>query len=190
MFFPEIPPELAASFAAVKPEDNSAVIYDGAGSEPMLDASTTWSELAAAIGEVASTLHRANGQLRGAWEGESANWIAETAAQHRAWLWTAYQRAKLTAKAAQGVADAYTRVYKSVVPPDDIAANRQQLEDAKKKNGFGVDATEIAALEEEYQGFWVRDAEAMNTYAGEVLAQLSKVVPFGEAPQIVAPSSD
>ena len=114
--------------------------------------------------------------------------MAETTIQHRAWLWTSYQRAKLTAKAAWGIANAFTRVHENVVPPDDIAANRKKLEDAK--NEVGGNATTIAALEEEYQEFWARNAKAMDTYAREVLAQLSRVIPFGEAPQIVAPASD
>ncbi|ALL56222.1 PPE family protein [Mycobacterium haemophilum DSM 44634] len=188
MFPPEIETELSSSFATIKPEEISDAIYNGQGAEPMLEAGNQWNDLAEDIAQVAQALQQVNGQLRSAWQGESANWMAETAVQHRTWLWTAYQRAKLTAKAARGIADAFDRVHKNVVPPEDIATNRTKLADAK--NEIVINAPKIAALEEEYQGFWAQNTKAMDVYAGEVRAQLSRVIPFGEAPQIVAPSSD
>ncbi|MCV7340954.1 PPE family protein [Mycobacterium haemophilum] len=188
MFLPTIATELSASFATIKPEEISDAIYNGQGSEPMLEAGTKWCDLAEELGQAATTIQWVNGQLQGAWQGESANWMAETAVQHRTWLWVAYQRAKLTAKAARGIADAFDRVHKNVVPPEDIAANRAKLRDAK--NEIVINAPKIAALEEEYQAFWAQNTKAMDAYAREVRAQLSRVIPFGEAPQIVAPSSD
>ena len=74
-------------FAQVPPEVNSALIYAGPGSEPMMAAAAAWDALAAELLMTASSYLSVVSQLTdGPWLGPAAASMAAAAAAQIAWL--------------------------------------------------------------------------------------------------------
>ncbi len=58
------------SFLVLPPEINSALMFSGAGSGPLLEASTAWDGLASELGNAASSFSSVTSGLDGqAWQG-------------------------------------------------------------------------------------------------------------------------
>jgi PPE-repeat protein len=171
------------AFAALPPEVNSAFLYTGAGSGPLLAASTAWSNLAAELSTTATAWDSIIGTLTGEqWTGAGSAAAAAAAQPYVGWLTQTSAAAEQAAAQAQASAAAYEAAFAGVVPPAVIAANRSLLATLVATNFLGINMPAIAATEAQYAEMWVQDAVTLTTYeaastAAAVLQPLTPATP-------------
>lgn len=152
-------------FAALPPEVNSARMYMGPGSGPMLSAATAWSALSTSLADSATETHTLVAGLEGVWHGPSSEEMAAKVSQHVAWLSETSAHAARTAAQAHAAAAAYEAAFAATVPPPQIAANRALLAALVASNILGQNIAAITATETQYMEIWAQDVEAMSMYA-------------------------
>ncbi|GFG76511.1 PPE family protein [Mycobacterium botniense] len=157
-------------YATLPPEINSARIYTGAGSGPLLAAAAAWDGLAAELRSTAASYSSVVSGLTAAWRGPSSVSMAAAATPYVAWLITTAAQAEQTASQARAAAAAYQTAFAATVPPPVIAANRAELASLIATNIFGQNTAAIAANEARYAGMWAQDSAAMYTYAAQSAA--------------------
>jgi PPE-repeat protein len=158
-------------FAVLPPEVNSARMYVGPGSGPMLAAASAWESLAAELHATASSYQSAiTGLTAGPWLGPSSMTMAAAAAPYLTWLRTTAAQAEQTANQAAVAAAAYEGAFAETVPPPVIAANRSLLAALVASNVFGQSTAAIATTETQYAEMWAQDTGAMQSYALESAA--------------------
>jgi PPE-repeat protein len=170
-------------FGALPPEVNSARIYAGPGSGPMLAAASAWDVLAAELGSAASTYSSVVTSLaEGSWLGPASTSMAAAATPYVDWMSTTGTQAEETGYQARAAAAAYEAAFAMTVPPAEVAANRAQLAALVATNVVGQNTPAIAATEALYGEMWAQDAAAMYGYAGSSAAA-STVTPFSTPPE-------
>ena len=153
------------SFSLIPPEINSALMYSGAGSGPLLEAATAWDGLAADLEATATQYQTAITNLTtGTWLGPSSTHMATAAEPYIAWMQATAAEAAQTGAQAKAAAAAYQTAYASMVPPPLIAANRAALTTLVSNNFLGQNTGAIAQNEAEYLDMWIQDALGMDTY--------------------------
>ena len=153
------------SFSLIPPEINSALMYSGAGSGPLLEAATAWDGLAADLEATATQYQTAITNLTtGPWLGASSTQMATAAEPYIAWLQSTAAEAAQTGAQAKAAAAAYTTAYSSMVPPPLISANRAELTTLVANNFLGQNTGAIAQNEATYLEMWIQDALGMDTY--------------------------
>jgi PPE-repeat protein len=164
------------SFMVFPPEVNSALMYSGAGSGPLMAAAAAWNELAADLESTASSYQSVIAQLTGGpWLGPSSARMASAAAPFIAWLQGSSIQAALTSGQASLAAAAYESAFAATVPPSVIAANRALLAALVATNFLGQNTPAIAATEALYMEMWFQDGLTMDTYA--VASQQAAALP-------------
>jgi PPE-repeat protein len=154
-------------FAMLPPEINSARMYIGSGSGPLLAAASAWEGLAAELRSAASSYQSAiSGLTAGPWLGPASATMASAAAPYIAWMRNAAAQAEQTANQAIAAATAYEAAFAATVPPPVVAANRSLLAALIATNLFGQNTSAIATTETQYSEMWAQDAGAMQSYAG------------------------
>jgi PPE-repeat protein len=170
-------------FAALPPEINSARMYSGAGSAPLLAAGVAWSQLADEMRSAAASYSSVVSNLTGSsWQGPASTSMADAAAPYAAWMNTTAAQAEQTAAQAQAAVTAYESAFSMTVPPAEIAANRAQLASLMATNILGQNTPAIAATETLYAEMWAQDAAAMYGYGGSSAAA-SQLTPFSQPAQ-------
>ncbi len=165
-------------YGAMPPEFNSARMYAGAGSAPMLTAAAAWNSLAAELSSAARSYQTVISELIDyGWLGPASTAMAAAAAPYAEWMTTTAAQAEQTAAQATDAAGAYEAAYAATVPPAQVAANRTQLASLVATNIVGQNASAIAAVEAQYGQMWAQDAAAMYGYAANSAAA-SSVTPF------------
>ena len=153
------------SFSLIPPEINSALMYQGAGSGPLLEAATAWDGLAADLEATATQYQTAVTNLTtGTWLGPSSAHMASATEPYIAWLQSTAAEAAQTGAQAKAAAGAYQTAYASMVPPPVITANRAELTTLVSNNFLGQNTGAIAQNEAEYLDMWIQDALGMDTY--------------------------
>jgi PPE-repeat protein len=169
-------------FALLPPEVNSARMYAGPGSGPMLAAAAAWDGLAAELQSTASSYQSAiSGLIAGPWLGPSAASMAAAAAPYVAWIRSTAALAEQTTNQATAAAAAYDAAFAETVPPTVVAANRSLLMTLVASNFFGQNTPAIAVTETQYAEMWAQDAGAMYSYAG-ASASATTLTPFSSPP--------
>lgn len=164
-------------YGALPPEVNSARLYAGPGSAPMLGAAAAWDALSTELRSVAASYSSAISGLTTAWSGPSSASMAAAAGTYVAWLQNAAAQAEQTANQARAAATAYETAFAATVPPPVVAANRAELASLVSTNVLGQNTAAIAAIEAQYARMWAQDAAAMYGYAGQS-ATASTMQPF------------
>ncbi|OHV04476.1 PPE family protein [Mycobacterium talmoniae] len=175
-------------FGALPPEINSARMYSGPGSGPMLAAAAAWDDLAANLQSAATNYASVIAGLTGQWTGQGSASMAAAASPYAAWMTTTAGQAEQAASQARAAAGAYEAAYAMTVPPPVIAANRSQLMSLIATNILGQNAPAIAATEAQYGEMWAQDAAAMYGYAGSSAAA-STLTPFSAPQQVANPTA-
>jgi PPE-repeat protein len=171
-------------FGGLPPEINSARMYAGPGSGPMLAAASAWDGLATELQSTASSYGAVISELTGeSWVGPSSTAMEAAATPYVAWLNSAAGGAEQTAAQARAAASAYQSALTAMVPLPEIAANRTQLAALTATNVFGQNTPAIATTEAQYGEMWAQDAAAMYGYAANSAATTANVTPFTAAPQ-------
>ena len=164
------------SFMVFPPEVNSALMYSGAGSGPLMAAASAWNELAADLESTATSYQSVIAQLTGGpWLGPTATRMASAAAPYIAWLQGSSIQAAQTGGQASLAAAAYESAFAATVPPSVIAANRALLAALIATNFLGQNTPAIAATEALYMEMWFQDGLTMDTYA--VTSQQAAALP-------------
>jgi PPE-repeat protein len=175
-------------FGALPPEINSARVYAGPGSTPMLTAASAWDQLSAELGSAASSYASVVSALTdGSWHGPASASMAAAAAPYVAWMSTTAGQAEQTADQAKSAAAAYEAAFAMTIPPAVVAANRAQLAALVATNLLGQNTAAIAATEAQYGEMWAQDAAAMYGYAGSS-AVAAAVTPFNSPPETANPA--
>jgi len=174
-------------FGMSPPEVNSARMYSGPGSGPMMAAAAGWDRLAAEQRSAADSYSATISGLQAEWQGPSSSTMAAAAAAYARWLNATAAQAEQTAGQARDAATAYETAFAATVPPPLIAANRAQLASLVATNIFGQNASAIAATEVQYANMWAQDAAAMYGYAGQS-ATAAQVTPFPSPPKTANPA--
>ena len=153
------------SFSLIPPEINSALMFSGAGSGPLLEAASAWDGLAADLESTATQYQTAVINLTtGPWLGPSSAQMAAATAPYIAWLQGTAATAAQTGAQAKVAAAAYQSAYASMVPLPAIAANRALLAELVANNFLGQNTGAIATTEANYLDMWIQDALTMDTY--------------------------
>lgn len=180
---------MAIDFGALPPEINSARLYAGVGSTPLVTAASAWNSLAAELNAAALGYENVMTQLAGEeWLGPASASAAAALQPYIDWVSTTAAQAEEAASQASAAAAAYESAIASIVPPPLIAANRAELAQAVATNVLGQNTGIIAQLEAQYADFWAQDAATMYSYAGNS-ASASTVTPFTAAPQVANPAA-
>jgi len=164
------------SFMMFPPEFNSSLMYNGAGSGPLMAAASAWDELAADLEATAASYQTVLTQLTGTtWLGPSSARMAAATAPYVDWLAGTAGQAAQTSAQARLAAAAYESAFATTVPPGVIAANRSLLAALVATNFLGQNTPAIAATEAQYMEMWFQDGLTMDTYA--TISQQAVVLP-------------
>jgi PPE-repeat protein len=174
------------SFSLFPPEVNSALMFSGAGSGPLLEAATAWDGLAADLESTATQYQTLVTNLTtGAWLGPSSARMASATAPYVAWLQGTATTAAQTGAQAKVAAAAYQSAYSSMVPLPTIAENRAELATLVANNFLGQNTGAIATNEANYLEMWIQDALTMDTY--QMNSQAASTLPAQAAvPQVAS----
>ena len=176
-------------FGVLPPEINSARVYCGPGSGPMLAAAEAWDGLAAEAYSAASGYSSVLSELTSSlWAGPASVSMVAAAAPYVSWLSATAAQAQESGVQARAAAAAYEAAFAMTVPPPVIAANRALLMGLIATNFFGQNAPAIAATEAHYAQMWAQDAAAMYGYAGAA-ATASTLPSFTAPPQTANPAA-
>jgi PPE-repeat protein len=194
------------SFSLIPPEINSALMAQGAGSGPLLEAATAWDGLAADLEATATQYQTAITNLTtGTWLGPSSAHMAAAAEPYIAWLQSTAAEAAQTGAQAKAAAGAYQTAFASMVPVPVITANRTELMTLVANNFLGQNTGAIAQNEAEYLDMWIQDALGMDTYnlnstgasaalpaqtAAPMVTSGSQALPAAAAPAALDPGTD
>ena len=170
-------------FTFLPPEINSARMYTGPGSGPLLAAAGSWDSLAAELNITAQTYESVLSGLTSLhWRGPAAHSMSAAAAPYMGWLHITAEQTRQTATQARAAAAAYELAHAMTVPPLAVTANRTQLAALIATNFFGQNAAAIAATEAQYAEYWAQDAAAMSGYAANSAAA-AQLTPFSSPQQ-------
>ena len=153
------------TFTFFPPEVNSALIFGGAGSGPLLTAASAWDWLASDLATSASSFQSVVAGLASAvWTGPASLSMAAAAAPYVTWLAAAAGQAEAAANQARAAATAYESARTATVLPASVAANRVSLVTLVATNLLGQNTPAIAMNELEYFEMWAQDVAAMVGY--------------------------
>ena len=175
-------------FGALPPEINSARMYSGPGSGPLMAAATAWDELATELDSTAASYSSVISELTSEeWLGPSSSSMAAAVAPYARWMSTTAAQAEQAAAQAKAAAGAYEAAFAMTVHPALVAANRSQTMALIASNILGQNTAAIAASEAQYAEMWAQDSAAMQSYAS-FSAVVSRLTPFTSPPQTTNPS--
>jgi PPE-repeat protein len=164
-------------FGALPPEINSARMYTGPGSGPLMAAASAWDSVAAELSTAAAGYNSVIAELTSSpWLGPASRAMMSAVTPYASWISAAAAQAEETASQARAAAAAYETAFTVTVPPPVIAANRVLLATLVATNFFGQNSAAIAATEAQYMEMWAQDAGAMYGYAGSsaIATELSR----------------
>jgi PPE-repeat protein len=179
---------MVLDFAFLPPEINSALMYAGAGSGPLLAAAAAWDGLASEMWASASSFDSVVSGLasNGQWMGPASESMTQAAGPYLQWLHGAAAHASMSALQARVAAMSYEGAFAATVPPAAVAANRVQLMALIATNILGQNTAAIAATEFEYIEMWLQDVMAMFGYHAGAQSVMSALPSISSAPGSLA----
>ena len=134
-------------YGALPPEINSARMYSGPGSPPMLAAAAAWDGLAAELCSTASAYQSVIGRSSAKMVGPASASMAAAVTPYMMWVSLTGAQAEQAASQASSAAGAFEAAFAVTVPPAAVAANRAQLAALVATNFLGQNTAAIAATE-------------------------------------------
>ena len=175
---------MVPAFTLFPPEVNSALIFGGAGSGPLLTAASAWDWLASDLATSASSFQSVVAGLASAvWTGPASLSMAAAAAPYVMWLTAAAGQAEAAANQARAAATAYESARIATVLPAAVTANRVSLATLVATNLLGQNTPAIAMNELEYFEMWAQDVAAMVGYHVGVTSAAT-ILPSFSLPQL------
>jgi hypothetical protein len=171
-------------FAWLPPEINSALLFDGPGSAPLLAAAAAWDGLAEDLASSASSFFSVTSDLaNGSWQGASAAAMMSVATQYVSWLTAAAAQAEAASSQAAAIATAFETALAATVQPAVVAANRTLVQALASTNWFGFNIPAIMDTEAAYEAMWAADVAAMFGYHADASAAASQLSPWQQVMQ-------
>ncbi|KAA1251581.1 PPE family protein [Mycobacterium simiae] len=175
-------------FGAIPPEINSARMYIGPGSGPLIAAATAWDALAAELALAAGSYRSVVAELISSpWIGPASAAMAASSTPYADWISATAEQAGLAATQARTAASAFEIAHAMTVPPPTVMANRALLQTLIATNILGQNAPAIAATEFHYAEMWAQDAAAMYCYADSIVTA-TRLTPFTAPPTTTNPA--
>jgi PPE-repeat protein len=166
-------------FAWLPPEINSALMFAGPGSGPLLAAATAWNELASELASSAASFGSVTTDLAsGSWLGPASAAMMAVASQYATFLSGAAAQAEEAASQAGAAAAAFESALASIVQPAVVAANRALMQVLANTNFLGQNAPAIADIEAAYEQMWALDVSAMAGYHFDASAAAERLAPW------------
>ncbi|WP_034163109.1 PPE family protein [Mycobacterium tuberculosis] len=162
----------------------SNIIYEGPGADSLFFASGQLRELAYSVETTAESLEDELDELDENWKGSSSDLLADAVERYLQWLSKHSSQLKHAAWVINGLANAYNDTRRKVVPPEEIAANREERRRLIASNVAGVNAPAIADLDAQYDQYRARNVAVMNAYVSWTRSALSDLPRWREPPQI------
>jgi PPE-repeat protein len=160
------------------PEINSALIFAGPGTAPLLAAAKAWNGLAEDLASSASSFFSVtSGLADGSWQGASSAAMMAVATQYVSWLSAAAAQAEAASSQASAVAAAFETALSATVQPAVVAANRALVQALAGTNWLGQNAAAIADTEAAYEQMWASDVVAMSGYHADASAAVAQLAP-------------
>ncbi|WP_162877650.1 PPE family protein [Mycobacterium persicum] len=170
-------------YLILPPEVNSARLFAGAGSAPMLFAATAWDGVARELALAAAGFESLISALANeAWQGRAAASMLVAATPYAGWLRAAATGAENSAGNAWATVRAFEAALQGSVPPQVVTVNRAHLLSLTARNFFGQNFPAIAATETEYEQMWIQDAAAMAGYHADVSIAAASLTPWQNLP--------
>ncbi|OMH53769.1 putative PPE family protein PPE36 [Mycobacterium tuberculosis] len=141
-------------------------------------------ELAYSVETTAESLEDELDELDENWKGSSSDLLADAVERYLQWLSKHSSQLKHAAWVINGLANAYNDTRRKVVPPEEIAANREERRRLIASNVAGVNAPAIADLDAQYDQYRARNVAVMNAYVSWTRSALSDLPRWREPPQI------
>ena len=106
------------NFLVLPPEVNSALVFAGPGSGPMLAAAAAWDGIGAELSSAANAFSSVTSDLAvEAWQGPASLSMADATAPYASWLGAAAAQAEESASQAQAAAAAFEAARAAMVEP-------------------------------------------------------------------------
>jgi PPE-repeat protein len=166
-------------FAWLPPEINSALMFAGPGSGPLLAAAAAWNELASELASSADSFRSVTSDLAsGSWLGPTSAAMMAVASQYSTFLIGAAAQAEEAASQAGAAAAAFESALAATVQPAVVAANRALMRVLANTNFLGQNAPAIADIEGAYEQMWALDVSAMAGYHFDASAAAERLAPW------------
>ena len=176
-----------ADFGALPPEINSARMYTGSGSGPMLASAAAWDALAAELGKFARRLFRGGlGAARPELDGCGVDRDGGRGRSLRRVGDDDSGASRGGGRPGAGGRGGLRNGVRRDGAPAVVMANRALLATLVATNFFGQNTPAIAATETHYAEMWAQDAAAMYAYAASASAAAT-LTSFGQPPQTTNP---
>jgi PPE-repeat protein len=167
---------------AVDPATNHVLMRSGDLGASLLDAAAGHETIAdMLLAEMAAMGLNVNSTAAVSWQGPGGQMMTMSAAEFILLCETASVWARVSMLQASEVAMAHSTALESMIPAEVVVTNRTTQSALVATNVFGIHSPAIAALEAQYQEFWVQNATARTGYGAVVqmaLAALGTPAPF------------
>ncbi|KAU37362.1 PPE family protein [Mycobacterium tuberculosis] len=162
----------------------SNIIYEGPGADSLSAAAEQLRLMYNSANMTAKSLTDRLGELQENWKGSSSDLMADAVERYLQWLSKHSSQLKHAAWVINDLANAYNDTRRKVVPPEEIAANREERRRLIASNVAGVNAPAIADLDAQYDQYRARNVAVMNAYVSWTRSALSDLPRWREPPQI------
>ena len=164
------------NFLVLPPEVNSALVFAGPGSGPMLAAAAAWDGIGAELRSAANAFSSVTSDLAvAAWQGPASVSMADATTPYATWLGAAAMQAEESASQAQAAAAGFEAARAAMVEPGLVLTNRNLLVSLVSSNLFGQNAPAIAAAEGAYEQMWAQAVSAMAGYHASSSAAVAQL---------------
>lgn len=181
------------------PEVNAGRIL-GPGPATWDAVATGWDEVAKIAQEQLIALGLQGVMLATNWKGQSGMQALGNLIPYGQWLMEMGENAKKNAEKARQVVHSYNSTTSSMIPVQQVSANRAQAAKAQAEIAAGAGLAllnpfaaakvsqakmELAQLEAQYSAYWQQNASAMQKYDTE-LAKATKPIPVKDPPKLAS----
>ncbi|WP_188112955.1 PPE domain-containing protein [Mycobacterium simiae] len=165
-------------YLTLPPEVNSARMFVGAGSGPLLTTAAAWDGLAAEARLATQGWESVILSMTvKAWQGQASASMLAAATPYLGWLNVAAAGAERAARSARDAVSAFEAALTGTVRPLAVAANCVRTVSLAGSNFFGQDFPAIAATEAEYEQMWAQNVVAISGYHADVSSAAAGLVP-------------
>lgn len=180
---PPIPP----IWHALPPEVHSTLLTTGGTAAGIIEAGTSWTNLAAQYGGAIGELEGILSYIQANYEGPSAQQFIAAHQPMLAWLAAVVAKATGAAMAHGQIAAAYGTAVAAMPTMPELIENHVVNATLNATNFFGVNTIPIGLNEADYQRMWIQAGDVMAGWDGASTAGLDSIVETPPSPITLIP---